>query len=42
MNVSAQEIVNALPSRTIARKLLHETVVEVLTLVKIHLSGAKT
>ena len=42
MNVSAQEIVNPLPSCTTARKLLHETAVDVLTLVMIILSGTKT
>ena len=41
-NVSAKEIASTLPSRTIARKLLHEKAVEVLTLVRMNSSGVKT
>ena len=36
INVSAQEILNTLPSRRTARTLLHETAAEDLTLVRMN------
>ena len=40
-NLSAQDIANALPSREIVRKSLHETAAEIVTLVRMKSSGVK-